>query len=280
MTTARRRLVGNSLALMANQITQNATSLLLSMAIARTLGPYELGQYTLAFTFYFIFMTISSQGLKSLLTRELARHPEKAETSLVSGSLLQFMFSMVAYGLLVLIVLLLPYRGATRVICWIVGAALVPYGVSNIAEAIFQSREKIQIIAISTVPIYILRLIVMFLLLRGKQGINMVGLTLVISEVVILVIEWAFALRMLKQVSWRIDWSFMRDLATRARTFLAIESISVVKSRMQVLLLSLIAGETVVGLYGAAVRWTQAMCLLDFCLSDRVRFPWAPGRIA
>jgi O-antigen/teichoic acid export membrane protein len=262
VTTVRRRLMGNSLALMANQITQNATSLLLSMAIARTLGPYTLGQYTLAFTFYFIFMTISSQGLKSLLTRELARHPEKAETCLVSGSLLQFGFSLLAYAILVVLVLVLPYRGATRIICWIVGAALIPYGISNITEAIFQSREKIQIIAISTVPIYILRLVVMYLLLRNGESINLVGITLVLSEVVILLIEWGFAIRLLKRVPLRVDWSFMRELATNARTFLAIESVSVVKSRMQVLLLSLIAGETIVGLYGAATQLIQPFYLI------------------
>lgn len=263
MNAVRRRLVGNSLALMANQVTQNLASLLLSMAIARTVGAYTLGQYSLAFTFYFIFMTISSAGLKSLLTRELSRDPEKMPTTLISGSLLQLIFCLIAYAALFLIVLALPYRPATRIICWIVGAALIPYGLSNITEAIMQAQEKMHLIAISTVPIYILRLIVMYILLRLTNDIDLVGITLVLSEILILIIEWGLVLRLLKKVPLRVDWSFIRDLFNRARTFLAIESIAVVKTRMQVLLLSLLAGETVVGLYSAATQLIQPFYLIS-----------------
>lgn len=254
MTTIRQRLVSNSLALMINQLTQNGTSLLLSMAIARTVGAYTLGQYSLAFTFYFIFMTISSTGFKSLLTRELARNPEKTSTTLISGSLLQLIFGLVAYATLCLIVLALPYGAATRIICWIVGAALVPYGLSNITEAILQAQEKMHLIAVSTAPIYILRLVVMYVLLRLTNDIDLVGITLVLSEILVLIIEWGLVLRLLKTVALRIDWMFIRDLFNSARTFLAIEGIAVVKTRMQILILSLLAGETVVGLYTAAVQ--------------------------
>src|SRR4030095_9908816 len=101
MTSVRRKLVGNSLSLVANQITQNATSFLLSISIARILGAYELGQYSLAFSYYFIFMTMSSQGLKTLFTRELAKSPEKIQTCLISGTLLQLIFSSIGYLALV-----------------------------------------------------------------------------------------------------------------------------------------------------------------------------------
>jgi O-antigen/teichoic acid export membrane protein len=248
---------------MSNQITQNVTSFLLSISIARILGPYELGQYTLAFTFYYIFMTMSSQGLKTLITREMARTPEKIMTCLVSGSLLQFIFSGIAYTALVLLVLLLPYRHATTLICWIVGAALIPYGVSNVTEAIFQATEKMHLIAISTVPIYILRLAVMFVALKLTQNINLVGLTLVASEVVILFIEWGFVYRLVRPIRWQIDWTFMRETARAARTFLAIESVSVFKLRMQIFFLSLLASETAVGLYGGAVQLLQPFQLIS-----------------
>jgi O-antigen/teichoic acid export membrane protein len=263
LTSKRSRLVGNSLALLANQITQNATSFLLSISIARILGPYELGQYTLAFTFYFIFMTMSSQGLKTLLTRELARNPQKVQTCLVSGTLLQFGFSLIAYAALALIVLLLPYREATAILCWIVGAALIPYGISNVTEAIFQSQEKMHLITISTVPIYILRFILMFVALKLYYNIRMVAFILVISEFVILFIEWGFLYRMIAPLRLRIEWDFIRDTARAARTFVAIESVSVFKLRMPIFFLSLLAGETMVGLYGATVQLLQPFQLIS-----------------
>lgn len=267
MSSARRKLVGNSLALLANQVTQNATSFILSMSIARILGPYELGQYTLAFTFYFIFMTISSQGLKTLLTREIAKTPGKLQTYLLSGTVLQIGLSLTAYGALFLLVWLLPYRPATQTLCWIVGAALIPYGISNVTEAIFQAQERMHLITISTVPIYILRLAVMFVALKLGYSINVVGMILVMSEVIILLIEWAFVLRINSPLSWKLDWLFIREILLKVRTFLAIESVSVFKLRMQVFFLSLLAGETVVGLYGAAVQLLQPFQLISQSLA-------------
>lgn len=263
MSSTRFKLVGNSLALLANQITQNATSFILSISIARILGPYELGQYTLAFTYYFIFMTMSSQGLKTLLTREIARHPDRIQTHLISGTLLQAAFSLLAYAALFALVLILPYKRATMVLCWIVGAALIPYGISNVTEAIFQAQERMHLITISTVPIYILRLIVMFVALKLNYGINTVGAVLVISEAIILLIEWGFVFRMNSPIEWKIDWLFIRETGRTVRTFLAIESVSVFKLRMQIFFLSLLAGETVVGLYGAAVQLLQPFQLIS-----------------
>lgn len=267
-TSKKKRLLSNSLSLFANQLTQNATSFILSIGIARTLGAYELGQYTLAFSFYFIFMTMSSQGLKTLLTRDMARNPERIETCLISGTVLQFVFTILAYSLLYAVVRVLPYRPATTVLCWIVGAALIPYGVSNVTESIFQAMEKMHFIAISTVPVYIVRLVVILMMLTiGGASINQVGIVMVISEVVIVLIEWVLVLRLVKPKSYRLDFAFMREMAKSARTFLAIESVSVFKGRMQVFFLSLLAGETVVGLYGATVQLLQPFQLISQSLA-------------
>lgn len=257
MIRSRSRLVGNSLAILVNQVTQNATALILSISIARILGPYELGQYALAFGYYYIFMAMSSQGLKTLLTRELAKFPEKAQTCLVSSTLLQLIFSGIGYLALVGLVALLPYRPATSVICYMVGAALIPYGVSNVTEAIFQSQEKMHLIAISTVPIYIARLILMFLVLRLGYGINYVGLIFVGSEVLILAIEWLFVRRVVSGIHWKIDWSFIRSTVKAVRPFLVIEGVATFQTRMQLVFLSLLAGEVAVGLYGAVTQLIQ-----------------------
>lgn len=265
--TQKRRLVSNSLSLLANQITQNATSFILSISIARILGPYELGQYSLAFSYYFIFMTMSSQGLKTLLTRELAKYPEKIQTCLISGTLLQFIFSSIGYIALVALVTVLPYNPATTIICYIVGAALIPYGISNVTEAIFQSQEKMYLIAVSTVPVYIARLGVMFIMLKAGYSINNVGLVLVLSEVLILAIEWFFIVRIVSPIEWKLDRQFMWETAKAARTFLAIESFSVFKVRMQVIILSLLAGVTVVGLYNGAVQLLQPFQLISSSLA-------------
>ena len=274
----RRRLLGNSLSLLANRLTQSITTFALVAAIARILGPYELGQYMLAFTYYYVFMTLASQGFKTLFTRELSLHPEETPIYLVSGTLLQLIFGLIGYVALFIVVLALPYSSATSTVCYIMGLTIIPFSLSNITEAIFQGQEKMHLIAISTVPIYILRVLVIIWAMTLKYDVRWVSVILVISETVILLIEWGLITRSVKP-KWQIDWDFIWRTVKASRTFLAIEGMAVVKERMQVLILSLLAGEVVVGLYGSVAQLMQPFQIISYSLVIAV-FPGMSKAVA
>ena len=53
-TSEKRKLTINSIALLANRLTQGIATFILTAAIARTLGAESLGQYLLAINYYYI----------------------------------------------------------------------------------------------------------------------------------------------------------------------------------------------------------------------------------
>lgn len=260
-----RKLLGNSFSLLLNRLTQSITTFVLVASIARILGSYELGQYMLAFSYYYVFMTLTSQGFKTLFTRELARNEEETPVYLVSGTLLQLIFSIIGYVMLLIVVFVLPYSANTSTVCYVMGLTIIPFSLSNITEAIFQAQEKMHLIAISTVPIYILRLLVLIWAMNLKYNVSFLSAILVISETIILLIEWALVAKFVKY-KWQIDWGFMWRTTKASRTFLFIEGISVLKGRMQVLILSLLGGEVVVGLYGAIAQLMQPFEIISYSL--------------
>lgn len=132
----------NSLSLLINRLAQGVTTFVLTAAIARNLGAYALGQYLLAISYYYIFVNLASQGLKTLFTRELSRSPEETPVYLVSGTLLQLILSFIGYLGLVVWVFLLPYSADTSIVCYVMGLAILPFALSNITEAIFQAQRK------------------------------------------------------------------------------------------------------------------------------------------
>jgi O-antigen/teichoic acid export membrane protein len=261
----RRRLLGNSLSLLANRLTQSITAFVLVAAIARILGPYQLGQYMLAFSYYFVFMTLASQGLKTLFTRELSVNPGETPVFLVSGSLLQLLFGVIGYLALVLLVFVLPYSPDTSMVCYVMGLAIVPFSLSNITEAIFQAQEKMNLIAISTVPVYILRLLVIIWAMNQKYDVSVLSGIMVISETLILLVEWGLIIRLV-QPKLQINWNFIWRTAKASRTFLAIEGMAVLKERMQVLILSLLGGEIVVGLFGGITQLMQPFQIISYSI--------------
>ncbi|MEH2410787.1 oligosaccharide flippase family protein [Nostoc sp.] len=243
------KFISNSLSMIVNRLAQSITAFVLTAFIARTLGAEALGQYLLAYSYYFIFVGIASQGLKTLFTRELAREPQKTPVYLMSGTWLQLIFSFFSYGALVIVVFLLPYSSKTSTICYIMGLTIIPFALSNITEAIFQAQEKMHLIAISTVPVYIVRVIIMIWAMQLKYGIESLGAILCFSETLILVIEWIFITRLVK-IEWQIDGNFVLNTIKSARTFFAIEGMAVLNGRVQILILSLLGNEFLVGLFG------------------------------
>jgi O-antigen/teichoic acid export membrane protein len=243
------KLLTNSLSLLVNRLVQSITSFVLMASIARILGPNELGRYILGFSYYYIFMVIASQGLKTLLTRDLSRKPEEMPVYLVNGTLLQILLSIIAYILLVIWVFLLPYNSDTSITCYIIGLTIIPFSLSNITEALFQAQEKMNMISISTVPVYVLRLLVMIWFMQMHYGVNYLAVILVVSEILVLAIEWILLTRVIKP-KWQIRKDYIWQLFNHARTFVLINAIGVISSRMSILIISLVGSELMVGLYG------------------------------
>lgn len=257
----KRKLLGNSLSMLLNRLTQGIATFVLTAAMARNLGAYALGQYLLAVSYYYIFVQLASQGFKTLFTREIARYPELTPVYLVNGTLLQFVFSIIAYVGLFFVILLLPYSDDTSSICYIVGLTIIPFALSNITEAIFQAQEKMHLIAVSTVPIYIMRLLAMIGVMQLKYGIKYIAIILVISESIILLIEWLLLLRIVRP-KWQIRKDFIWDTIKSARTFIAIEGVGIIGGKIDILILSLLGSEFLIGIYGAITQLMQPFTLI------------------
>ncbi len=260
-----RKLLGNSFSLLLNRLTQSITTFILVASIARILGAYELGQYMLAFSYYYVFMTLASQGFKTLFTRELARNPTETSSYLISGTFLQFLFSITGYGVLAFVVYLLPYNQDTSIVCYVIGLAIIPFSLSNVTESIFQAQEKMHLIAVSTIPVYILRVVVMIWAMNQKHDISIVSAIMVASECLVFLIQWCFITQFI-QYKWQLDWKFMWDTTKASGAFIVIEGISVLGYRLQVFILSLLGGELLVGLYGAVTQLMQPFQIISHSL--------------
>jgi len=257
----KRKLIGNSVALLLNRLTQGIATFVLSAAIARTLGAYALGQYLLAISYYYIFVSITSQGFKTLFTREIARNPEATPVYLVSGTLLQLLVSLVGYAAMVGIIYLLPYSNDTSILCCVIGFTAIPFALSNITESIFQAREQMHSIALATVPVYILRLIAMLWVMQTRHQIIDVGIILIISETLILAIEWLMFVKIVPP-QWQIDRDFMWNIIKTAKTLFATEGLGMIAAKIDILILSLLGSEVLIGLYGSVMQLLQPYAIV------------------
>ncbi|MBD2625707.1 oligosaccharide flippase family protein [Anabaena variabilis FACHB-164] len=146
------------------------------------------------------------------------------------------------------------------------GLAVIPFALSNITEAIFQAQENMHLIAITTVPIYILRTAIMIWIINLKYTVNHIAGIMVISEVLVLVIQWLFLVQTIKP-AWQIDKDFMLKSLYSVRTFFAIDASGIIASKMDVLLISLLGSEFLVGLYGMIGQLMQPFMIISNSVS-------------
>jgi O-antigen/teichoic acid export membrane protein len=261
-----RRIFSNSISMLVNRVAQAIGSFVLTAAIARTLGAQELGQYILALGYYYIFVEIASQGLKTLFTRELSRDAEQIPVYLTNGSLLQFFLSVIAYIALVIVVWALPYSPNTSLTCYILGLTIIPFSLSNVTEAILQAQERMHVIAICTVPVYVVRLVSMIWAMQLHYGVNYIAGILIFSEILILVIEWLSLTRTVRP-RWQIDRGYIIHIIKSARTFFAIDAAGIVANKMDILIISLFGNEAIVGVYGAISQLLVPNTIIIFSLN-------------
>lgn len=247
-----RRIAGNVISLLTSDIMNRATTFLLYALVARYLGLFEFGQLSLALMFFYMFQVFAAAGLKTLITREVARDKTKTDSYLVNGSITVFVFSLISIIVQVLFVGLMDYDRDTTAIILLSSLGLIPYTLSSICEAIFQAWERMRYIAYANLFSNVAKLVLAFLLLSLGYGLYPLIALLIVCYVSVVSFEWYLILQNIIRPTLKPDFYFSISMIQESIPFLGIESVIAIWSSLNVLLLSKLGNEADVGLYYAA----------------------------
>ncbi len=256
------RFAANAISVLTSDAITRATTFAIYALVGRFLGPYEFGQMSLALTFFYIGQVGAIAGMRSLLTRELAKAPSQAALYLVNGSALATGCSVLSVVAIVVCVLGLGYSGDTEAIILLLSLGLLPYSLGVVCESIFQAHERMGFIALATVPVNVGKLVVALALLATGHGLVALLILLLAGYTVTTLIEWVFVLRLIGRHKAVVHPRLVRRLARSTMPFLGVEGFVALMSSSNILLLSKLAGEREVGLYTAASQVLVPMTLI------------------
>lgn len=246
------RIASNALSIFSSDAVNRATTFLVYLLIARHLGAYEFGQMSLALTFFYAFRVTAVAGLKTLVTREVAKDPAKTDLYLANASALVLLSSLLSILILFICVWLLDYSSGTASVILLVSLGFFPYSISAVCEAVFQGRQQMRYIAYANIPVHIAKVALAFLLLARGYGLpHLVGLLLA-SYAATAAIESCLMFQHISKPRLRVDPAFAVDICRKTGVFLGIDGIIALMSTLIIFILSKLATETEVGLYSAA----------------------------
>lgn len=238
-------------------------SFVLQLLIARQLGVEGLGHYTIAMAYLNVSQVISELGLPALLVRDLAQAPSHRRSYFRALLGIQVVMGLLTWGGLVLLSLLLPYGDTTRNALWLVGASLPLFAVSSASQTLFQAGERMELVMWVEVFINTLILLLSILVLWRGGGEEGLFAVIILTQLVSALICIALVVRsrLLSGVQEAVRVNIPR-LLRQAMPFFGMSLGDVLLQRIDILLLSVVAGPAVTGIYSAAYNVVRVLMKL------------------
>jgi len=267
MSTLRRFFRNTSVLIAANAL-QPILSFYLVVTISRVLNVDGLGAYSTVFNYQAIFQIFAGFGLKNLLTRNVAQQQNTLGRYLRQGSLIVLPFSLLSMLGLIALTAMLDYSAPVFWATVVVSLSLIAAALTDVCEGVLAGIERLHIIGYSAVLENILRVVVSLFFLFNGYGLLALAGVFVVSKFVKAAFYYWYIHRYVAPISGRTprpesgNWLAIWPLIRQARVFALTMMCVTVYWKIDVSILSKIAGMEAVGLYSAAYRFLMIMLVV------------------
>jgi O-antigen/teichoic acid export membrane protein len=249
----------NTLWIMGDKITSLAVGFLVTIVIARYLGPENFGIYSYAISVASLFAAAGHMGLSGLVVREIVQKPDKRRVIL--GSTLGLKFIGMAVGYLFLITYAIVFEGLSNIefaVLVVAGAALLfrPFDIVDFwFEAFVQARYVTIARLTGLVFSSAIKLLFVFLGLNVVYlvGANLIG---VITVAFALVVIYKLKAN-LKIQEWIFSWNKAKELFRQGWIIYLSSICAVIYLKVDLVMLRWLLGPESVGVYSVAAQLSE-----------------------
>ncbi|MCA9238562.1 MAG: flippase [Planctomycetales bacterium] len=250
---AAQRVSRNALLLLVGTGVRMVLTLALVVYAASRLGVSGYGSYSLGVHYFELCLSLTATAVGIYLTREAAVRPRR------TGELLVYALAIVTAlaGVFALVLfaagVLLNYAPQTRVALAIGSTALWPAAAASVFEATFVAKEKAGYVTLGTAVESALRMLLSIAALALGGGVRELFLVLVASRS-LLALYYLGRLTSLGGLRWRFRWTGFAHYLRHWRVFAGENWLATLHASLDVIVLSIIHGESLVALYDAAYK--------------------------
>ena len=220
--------------------------------LGRYRGAAEFGQMALALALLYTFQVFAVAGLRTLMTREVARDRSQTDSYVVNGGVVVLGASLLCMAVLAAFVKIAGYTAETSTVILLVGLSLPAYTLTALCDAVFQAWERMHLSTFAQVPVQALKVGAGAFVLSQGYGLIALVIVLMASQAVIVAVELWILFRHIGRPRRRPSWEFTSRLIRSGSTFLGIDALVAVMSSSTVIFLSMFTNEQQVGLFSAA----------------------------
>lgn len=258
MTTVK-KIAKNSLFLLSGQIISLVFGFFYFVYMARYLGAEDLGVLSFALSFTLIVGLLGDLGLSSLMTREVSRNQSLAPKYLGNIFFIKVLLAIVTFGVVVAATNILDYSEQTIKIVYLITLSNIATSFTQTFNSIFQAFERFEYQSIGMVLNSTLMLIGIFFAIEQNFDLIYFAFVYLIVSVILLVYSVIFCLWKFAIPSLKIDWIFWKQTILESMPFWLNSVFVIIYFKIDMVMLSTMDGDTVVGWYAASYRLIDAL---------------------
>lgn len=240
----------------------------LILYIANVFGVAWQGKFSILLAFLNVFQVLASLGLPRLITREVARTPAEGNRYFWAGLLGQGVGTVIVALVMYAVVAAMPYPADTKAMLTLAIAALPVFTVYSVAAALLRAREAMHYLVYAELLSSLAQIGLAMTVLAHWQSVMALALIRVggLGMAALLVVLAARRLGLWGRPRW--EPRFAGHLLRGSASFFGMAGLDALLQRMDVLILSVMAGEAAAGLYDAAFQLIKVIMTLVMAFTD------------
>jgi O-antigen/teichoic acid export membrane protein len=256
--------LSRSVVLAGSKVTTWGLAFIMTIIMPRYLGATGYGRLYLAISLTGIMQILVEFGLNSLVAREATRRPEEARRYLRNAGALKAGLWVVALAIVGVVVQIAEYPAETQIAVAVLAVSVLVASQSSLIVAVLQANDRIRWIAVTTVVEKVVYVGLGVTVLVLGYGVLAVAIVMLVGSIGALLLDLWWLRSLSRQVDLRsgVESPGWRGLFRQALPFFAVLFFGAIYFRLDVVILSLLKTDSVVGFYGAAYRLFQTTYVL------------------
>lgn len=260
------RVAKNSVTPMATQLLNKAIDVVFAMLMLRVLGPENVGKYTFAVIVIGYFEILTSFGLNTLVTREVAKDRSRGNRYLTNTTALRLLLTLGSAPIIALFLAIWESTaGLESSTAWaivLLALALVPSNISAALSSLFYAHERMEYPAAVSVVTTLLKVVLgVVALLAGWGFVGLAAVSVVVNIATALI--FAVLVRtVLFKPRLELDWLLVKEMLGVSWPLMLNILLATLFFRIDIVLLEYIKGATTVGFYATAYKFIDGLNII------------------
>lgn len=251
MNSTNKTIFKNATFLMASQLITWGLSLALMVVLPRYLGPTAVGQFHLANSLWAIMGMLVSFGMDMYLTKAIARESSRLGALLGTSLIIRTGFFVIGFGIVAGYVYLVNYSMQAVWVIFIIGLANLLGQYSLVYRSALEGLERMRYIALGDICAKLFTAVVAIILLVNNHGIYLIASVFIGASLISLLIQLYF-FHQTTPIRLHFDHNIAKTMLRESATYLSVLIFRTLYIQIDIVVISLLVNETVIGWYGAA----------------------------